>query len=251
MPWHDIHTMLVGPAVMDIAQHFVERWNFCRDLKYKHDERFPLLDWPHDDPLNDQMLRHPWTGRLRQHGTRYRQKVLHLDNRPRGNMNVQICRSVGDWSCGWITEHSIQNAYIQLINEANHFILIENQFFVSWPQPNSTVKNGIAAALVKRILTAANAGQKFKVTCFITWQPTDLLKLAHNIKVMIIIPEIPCFAGDLKASAGTLAIIDAQYRSLFRGKNSIYGMIEAAGFQPRDYVSLFNLRHWDRSKPNL
>lgn len=38
--------------LQDIAQHFVERWNFCRDLKYKHSDRFPLLDWPHDDPLN-------------------------------------------------------------------------------------------------------------------------------------------------------------------------------------------------------
>ena len=25
MPWHDVHSMLVGPAVLDIAQHFVER----------------------------------------------------------------------------------------------------------------------------------------------------------------------------------------------------------------------------------
>lgn len=63
MPWHDVHTMLTGPAVMDIAQFFVERWNFVRDLKYKHNDRFPLLDWPHDDPLNDQMLRHPHTGK--------------------------------------------------------------------------------------------------------------------------------------------------------------------------------------------
>jgi phospholipase D1/2 len=62
MPWHDVHTMLTGPSVMDIAQFFVERWNFVRDLKYKHNDRFPLLDWPHDDPLNDQMLRHPHTG---------------------------------------------------------------------------------------------------------------------------------------------------------------------------------------------
>lgn len=30
MPWHDVHTMIVGPAVMDIAQFFVERWNFVR-----------------------------------------------------------------------------------------------------------------------------------------------------------------------------------------------------------------------------
>lgn len=68
---------------------------------------------------------------------------------------------------------------------------------------------------------------------------------------MVIIPEIPCFAGDLKASAGTLAIIDAQYRSLCRGKESIFGMIQEAGFNPRDYITLFNLRQYDRSKSSL
>ena len=27
MPWHDVHTRLIGPVVGDIARHFVERWN--------------------------------------------------------------------------------------------------------------------------------------------------------------------------------------------------------------------------------
>ena len=28
MPWHDVHSRLIGPVVADIARHFVERWNF-------------------------------------------------------------------------------------------------------------------------------------------------------------------------------------------------------------------------------
>ena len=27
MPWHDVHTRLIGPVVGDISRHFVERWN--------------------------------------------------------------------------------------------------------------------------------------------------------------------------------------------------------------------------------
>lgn len=109
-------------------------------------------------------MRHPWTGRIRQMGYRFRCQEVHLDNRPKGTMNVQVVRSVGDWSIGWVTEHSIQNAYIQMIREANHFILVENQFFVSWPSQKGAVRNGIAAAIVERILSAARNGQKFKVS---------------------------------------------------------------------------------------
>lgn len=145
-------------------------------------------------------------------------------------MHVQVCRSVGDWSCGWLTEHSIQDAYLQLIREANHFIYIENQFFVSIPgeAKGPKVNNQICSALAQRIISAAQAGEKFKV--------------------MIMIPEVPCFPGDLKASQGTLAILDTQYRSLCRGKESLYGLIEAAGYHPADYVTLFNLRQYDRSE---
>ena len=33
MPWHDVHMTLVGPVVLDIVQHFVERWNEIKNRK--------------------------------------------------------------------------------------------------------------------------------------------------------------------------------------------------------------------------
>lgn len=33
MPWHDVHMTLVGPVVLDIGQHFVERWNEIKKRK--------------------------------------------------------------------------------------------------------------------------------------------------------------------------------------------------------------------------
>lgn len=62
------------------------------------------------------------------------------------------------------------------------------------------------------------------------------------------IPEVPCFAGDVKATSSVSTIIDFQYRSLCRGKDSIFGMLEAQGINPRDYVTVFNLRIYDRSE---
>ena len=33
MPWHDVHMTLTGEAVLDIVQHFVERWNEVKKRK--------------------------------------------------------------------------------------------------------------------------------------------------------------------------------------------------------------------------
>lgn len=154
--------------------------------------------------------------------------MVHFDDRVQGNATVQVLRSVGDWSIGHLTEPSIQNAYVEMIREAEHFIFIENQFFVTWPSQNGPVKNGIGAALVERILRAAQAGQRFLV--------------------VVVIPEIPCFAGDLAANAGIMAIMDATYKSIARGNESIYGKISAAGFNPHDYIKFYNLRLYDRSE---
>lgn len=44
-------------------------------------------------------------------------------------------------------EHSILNAYLELINNAEEYIYIENQFFIS-------ERNGVAEAIAKRIIKA-------------------------------------------------------------------------------------------------
>jgi phospholipase D1/2 len=51
---------------------------------------------------------------------------------------------------------SIQNAYCELIQNAEHFIYIENQFFVTTTDPNKDldVKNRIGFELVERIKKA-------------------------------------------------------------------------------------------------
>lgn len=46
MPWHDTSMTLVGPSVVDLVQHFCERWNFVKKIKYKHDHRMEWLSLP-------------------------------------------------------------------------------------------------------------------------------------------------------------------------------------------------------------
>ncbi|KAF8057468.1 hypothetical protein FPV67DRAFT_564190 [Lyophyllum atratum] len=239
MPWHDVHMTLVGPVVLDIVQHFVERWNEIKKRKYREDQTFPWLDFPHDVGAapNEAVARHPHRERWREIGHKYKQRWHgpsdeagdngqdYYQPQPDG-CRVQVVRSVSDWSHGVLVEHSIQNAYVQLITEAKHFIYIENQFFISATKDGEVIKNLIAQALVQRIVRAAQEGAKFKV--------------------IVCIPEVPGFAGDVKSEGSLKTIMAAQYRTMNRGGSSIYEEIRKAGYEPMDYIRFYHLRSYDR-----
>jgi phospholipase D1/2 len=96
-----------------------------------------------------------------------------------GGHKMQLLRSAAKWSHGIKTECSIANAYIRVIEGSEHFCYIENQFFITATSPDGcgAVKNQIGAAIVKRVVRAFEEGRKFKM--------------------IICIPSVPAFAGDL------------------------------------------------------
>ena len=144
-------------------------------------------------------------------------------------ITCQIVRSCTKWSHGVPTEHSIANAYIEVIRNSQYFIYIENQFFITaTSDEQKPVRNKIGTTIVERIVRAARAGQKYKV--------------------IVLIPAIPGFAGDLKddSSLGTRAIMEFQYNSINRGGHSIMEMIAKEGLDPTQYIRFYNLRNYDR-----
>lgn len=67
---------------------------------------------------------------------------------------VQALRSASSWSVGIRErEHSIEDAYVELIKNAKYYIYIENQFFISM-KPGGMVYNRVADTLYERILKA-------------------------------------------------------------------------------------------------
>ncbi|KAJ7600688.1 phospholipase D [Mycena floridula] len=245
MPWHDVHMTLSGVVVLDIAQHFIERWNEVRKRKYKTEPRVPLLALPHDTEShpNEAVARHPHRDVWREKGFRFTQGWHGWGAAPERNgapqdgsdwhphpnpatCRVQAVRSVSDWSHGVLTERSIQDAYIQLINESNHFIYIENQFFISATASGGQVTNLIAQALVQRIIRAKEDDVKFKV--------------------IVVIPEVPGFPGNVKDESSLKIIMAAQYRTMNRGGSSIYEELRKAGIEPMDYIRFYHLRAYDR-----
>ena len=89
--------------------------------------------------------------------------IVNKKARKDGSCKCQMLRSSSLWSMGLKSyEDSIHIAYLGLITNAQHFIYIENQFFIS-SLAGRPVKNAIAEALVNRIRKAAANGENFRV----------------------------------------------------------------------------------------
>jgi len=271
MGWTDVALCLAGPVVQDLRTHFSQRWNFIYDEKYsKKATRYSRL--PDTSSGAQQGGTYPTPNEQRDfeggedgqrgfggeeggerglfgHGGGFRQKLYEKANEgyhqyaqhdpqqqshaehgaQRGGSDCQITRSSAKWSHNIITEHSIQNAYVEIIKNSQHFVYVENQFFITATgDQQKPVKNQIGAAMVERIIRAARNGEKYKM--------------------IIMIPSVPAFAGDLKGddALGTRAIMEFQYDSINRGGHSIYEEIARAGFNPMDYIRFYNLRSYDR-----
>ncbi|WFD41697.1 phospholipase D [Malassezia psittaci] len=205
MPWHDVGTQLFGQPARDLCRHFCQRWNSLLRSK-KHTRLMPFLMPPPDlTPLE-----------MERYGVK-------------GTCEIQILRSAGPWSLNTpkTVEHSIQNAYLKTIQLSDHFVYIENQFFVtSTAMDGVKVENQIGLALVDRIVRAHRENRPWRA--------------------IIVIPLTPGFPSAYdNPDSGSVRIIQLlQYLSMSRGPNSIYGRLLRAGVDPTDYIQFFSLRGW-------
>ncbi|CAM0881074.1 unnamed protein product [Alopecurus aequalis] len=145
---------------------------------------------------------------------------------PQATCRCQVIRSVGPWSAGTTQiEGSIHNAYFSLIEKAEHFVYIENQFFISGLSGDDTIKNRVLEALYRRILRAEKEKKRFRV--------------------IIVIPLLPGFQGGIDdgGAASVRAIMHWQYRTICRGPNSILeNLYDVVGSKAHDYISFYGLR---------
>ncbi|XP_069805501.1 phospholipase D2 isoform X2 [Dendropsophus ebraccatus] len=202
MPWRDVGAVIHGKAARDASRHFIQRWNFNKTMKSKYKRSaFPHL-LPKSQTTAD----------------RYHYTVPGCHS-----ASVQLLRSVDRWSAG-CNECSILNAYLQCISQAEHYIYIENQFFIS-STDGRTIQNMIADAIVQRISWAHREGKKFRV--------------------FIVIPLLPGFEGNIEMGGGNSiqAILHFTFSSICRGENSIISRLkEQMGDAWRQYLSVCGLR---------
>lgn len=210
MPWHDIHMQIVGQPARDLTRHFVQRWNYVlRQRKPTRPTPF-LLPPPDFNPADIE--------------------ALGLN----GTCEVQILRSASFWSLGTDhTEHSILNAYIKMIEQSDHFVYVENQFFITSCEVEGTrIENKIGDALVERIIRASQRKE--------VW------------RAVIVIPLVPGFQNTVDQQDGTSVrlIMQCQFRSICRGDASIFGRVRAQGIEPEEYIQFYSLRSWGKIGPS-
>lgn len=201
MPWRDLSAAMHGKAARDVARHFIQRWNFTKIFKVKYkDDFYPYL-LPKSNTTADFL---PFTVPASK------------------KAKVQVLRSADRWSTG-TCENSILNAYIHTIENSEHYIYIENQFFISCSDAK-TVHNGIGDAIVNRILRAHREQKKYRV--------------------FVVIPLLPGFEGDISAGGANAiqAILHFTYRTMCRGEFSILSRLSEVKDKWTEYITFCGLR---------
>ncbi|GJV14026.1 phospholipase D delta, partial [Tanacetum coccineum] len=201
-PWHDLHCKIDGPAAYDVLMNFEQRWRkatkwrdfalLAKKMTQWQDDaliKIERISWiispaipvpkqgdytivPEDDP------------------------ILHVSKEDHpDNWHVQIFRSIDSGSVkgfpktvdvcesqnlicakSQVIDKSIQTAYIQAIRSAQHFIYIENQYFIgssyAWPDyKDAGADNLIPMELALKIVSKIRAGERFAVYVVIPLWP--------------------------------------------------------------------------------
>ncbi|CAJ1949948.1 unnamed protein product [Sphenostylis stenocarpa] len=188
-PWHDLHSKIDGPAAYDVLTNFEERW--LRAAKPKGFKKFT-------SSYEDALLK---LDRIKDIISS--SDALDVDDYNPASWHVQIFRSIDSSSvkgfpkepkdassmlnvtvfmqnlvCGKnvLIDMSIHTAYIQAIRAAQHYIYIENQYFIgssyNWSQHRDLGANNlIPMEIALKIAAKIRANERFAVYIVIPMWP--------------------------------------------------------------------------------
>jgi phospholipase D1/2 len=210
MPWHDVSCAFTGEAVHDAVKHFSERKDvITRPSWFVRIWNFFTRNTPdiEQQPIPSK-------------NTKVEEIVT---NSGSYNVNIQLLRSVDSWSAGQKHEASIYNAYLYAIKKAEHFIYIENQFFIS--SQKNDIQNKIQTALFERIVRAHKAGEDF-----------------HVMVITPLKPELPGDWDDKYLNGHMLRAVAYWNQATF---NSLLTKLENEKIPKERYFSVYSLRKYD------
>ncbi|KAF9587186.1 hypothetical protein IFM89_039626 [Coptis chinensis] len=187
-PWHDLHCRIDGPAAHDILTNFEQRWR--KATKWKDIGIKKVTRWYDDALIN--LDRMSWI--LTPAASNDENVRVSKEGDPE-NWHVQVFRSIDSGSvkgfpkgvkeaekqnlmCGknLKIDRSIHAAYVKAIRSAQHFIYIENQYFLGssyyWPSyKNAGADNLVPMELALKIASKIRENERFSVYVVIPMWP--------------------------------------------------------------------------------
>ena len=151
--------------------------------------------------------------------------------------SVQVLRSSGEWSAGLKkTEMSILKAYYDLIENAKHYIYIENQFFISkaWTEEEKNKCPYLISDIVKN-----------EIALYLRRRVEKAYKNKENFKIFVFLPLLPGFDGEPEKSRTIQVILKHTYASISRnyGLSIIEQLKKVMGEQWKNYIGFYGLRN--------
>ncbi|KAL0324370.1 UNVERIFIED_CONTAM: Phospholipase D beta 1 [Sesamum calycinum] len=231
-PWHDLHSKIEGPAAYDILRNFEERWR-------KASKRHGIHKMKHsfDDSLL-QLDRIPDIVGIDESST--------IEEHDPESWNVQVFRSIDSNSvkgfpkdskeassknlvCGKnvLIDMSIHTAYVKSIRGAQHYIYIENQYFLgssyNWAHYKDLGANNL-------------------IPMEIAMKVANKIRARERFAAYIVVPMWP---EGVPTSTPTQRILFWQYNTMQMMYDTVYKALKETGqdteFEPQDYLNFFCL----------
>ncbi|PWZ55264.1 Phospholipase D beta 1 [Zea mays] len=247
-PWHDLHSKIDGPAAYDVLKNFEERW--LKASKRSAAKKLSKLSRSHNDSLL-------WINKI--------PDIIAIDDEIYSNdddperWDVQIFRSIDSNSvkgfpkdpreatsknlvCGKnvLIDMSVHTAYVNAIRGAQHFIYIENQYFLGSSFNWDSHRDVVSKIQISEVQYIAGANNLIPIEI--------ALKIANKIysnerfSAYIVVPMWP--EGN-PTGTPTQRILYWQKMTMQMMYEIIYKALKEVGldgtYEPQDYLNFFCL----------
>ncbi|KAI3719417.1 hypothetical protein L6452_20314 [Arctium lappa] len=231
-PWHDMHSKIDGPAAYDVMKNFEERWRKAskasgiKKLRLAYDdallkiETMPDFLTVNDEPCLSDQDPEGWHVQIFRSIDSNSCKGFPKDPREAINKNLVCGKNV-------LIDMSIHAAYVTAIRSAQHFIYIENQYFIGSSYNWSAYKD---------------LGANNLIPMEIALKVADKIRAHERFAVYIIIPMWP---EGVPTGSATQRILFWQNKTMEMMYEIIYKALVEVGleeaYSPQDYLNFFCL----------
>ncbi|KAL3498754.1 hypothetical protein ACH5RR_041486 [Cinchona calisaya] len=231
-PWHDLHSRIDGPAAYDILTNFEERWlraskhHRLQKMRTSSDDSLLKLDRIPDilgiEDVSTLREENPeaWHVQVFRSIDSSSVKGFPKDPKDATNKNLLCGKNV-------LIDMSIHTAYVKAIRAAQHFIYIENQYFLGSSYNWANYKDLGANNLIPMEIALKIANK---------------IRAHERFSAYIVLPMWP---EGVPTSTATQRILFWQHNTMQMMYEIIYKALVAVGlertYEPQDFLNFFCL----------